>query len=100
MANIRVFICQEDLIGEKHLPLDVLANEATSGRNGIEVGMTVREMEKQLILKTLAAHEGNRTSAADVLGIRARTLRNKLHEYGLAGIYRKGGGSDADEGEE
>ena len=94
-----VVICQDNAIEEKHLPLDILANEATSERSGIEVGMTVREMEKQLILKTLEAHDGNRTSAADVLGISARTLRNKLHEYGLAGIYRKGGGAEGEDEE-
>jgi len=97
-----IVICQEDQISEKHLPLDILANETASGRGGggIEVGTTVREMEKQLILKTLEAHDGNRTSAADVLGISARTLRNKLHEYGLAGIYRKGGSAGSEDDEE
>lgn len=95
-----IVICQEDWISEKHLPLDILANETTSGRGGIEVGTTVREMEKQLILKTLEAHDGNRTSAADILGISARTLRNKLHEYGLAGIYRKGGSNGSEDDDE
>ena len=49
----------------------------------IEVGSTIHEAERKLILKTLEAQGGNRTKAAEVLGISARTLRNKLHEYGL-----------------
>ncbi|MEW5876148.1 MAG: helix-turn-helix domain-containing protein, partial [Candidatus Zixiibacteriota bacterium] len=52
---------------------------------GIEPGMSIHEMEKQLILATLETEGGNQTRAADKLGISSRTLRNKLHEYGLRG---------------
>jgi DNA-binding NtrC family response regulator len=45
--------------------------------------MTVHEAEKILILKTLEDQGGNRTRAAEKLGINPRTLRNKLHEYGV-----------------
>ena len=87
-----VVICQEPQIRENHLPLDILTGEPRTGGSteGVSVGTTVREMEKRLILKTLEANDGNRTNAADLLGISSRTLRNKLHEYGMAGIYRKG----------
>ena len=50
----------------------------------IRSGMTVHEMEKNLILETLKATGDNRTQAAKLLGISIRTLRNKLHEYGYA----------------
>ena len=49
----------------------------------IEVGSTIYEAERKLILKTLKAQGGNRSKAAEILGISTRTLRNKLHEYGL-----------------
>jgi len=49
----------------------------------IKAGMTVHEMEQQLILATLNATGNNRTQAAKLLGISIRTLRNKLHEYKL-----------------
>ncbi|MEC7785560.1 MAG: helix-turn-helix domain-containing protein, partial [Nitrospinota bacterium] len=39
-------------------------------------------MEKELILQTLEEVNGNKTKAADSLGISIRTLRNKLNEYG------------------
>jgi two-component system response regulator FlrC len=42
---------------------------------------TIWEMERELILKTLERHDGNRTHAARTLGISIRTLRNKLREY-------------------
>lgn len=43
--------------------------------------MPLREMEKKMINQALEEHRGNRTHAAEVLGISVRTLRNKLHEY-------------------
>lgn len=44
--------------------------------------LTLSEMEKDMILKTLDDVGGNRTKAARILGISVRTLRNKLKEYG------------------
>lgn len=46
-----------------------------------EVGMPLKEMEKQLILRTLEQTGGNRTKAAQILGITRQTLINKLREY-------------------
>jgi len=50
------------------------------------VGQTVAEVEQQLIIDTLSHCFGNRTHAANILGISIRTLRNKLKEYSEAGI--------------
>ncbi len=50
------------------------------------VGRTVAEVERELILDTLGHCLGNRTQAARILGISIRTLRNKLKEYGDAGV--------------
>lgn len=52
----------------------------TSGPTHAPTG-TIWEMERDLILRTLEAHNSNRTHAARTLGISIRTLRNKLHEY-------------------
>jgi len=52
----------------------------TSGPTHAPTG-TIWEMERDLILRTLEAHKGNRTHAAKTLGISIRTLRNKLREY-------------------
>ncbi len=43
--------------------------------------MSIPEMEKRLILKTLKQTRNNRTEAARILGVSTRTLRNKLHQY-------------------
>jgi len=50
------------------------------------VGQTVAAVEQQLIIDTLSHCLGNRTHAANILGISIRTLRNKLKEYSDAGI--------------
>ncbi len=47
----------------------------------VEVGTTVDEAERQLILKTLGATHNNKTKAAEILGISSKTLQNKLKEY-------------------
>ena len=51
--------------------------------------MTVHEMERRLIMKTLESCQGNRTEAAGTLGISTRTLRNKLHEYGEMKAFKE-----------
>ena len=48
------------------------------------VGRSMESVEKELILNTLDHCLGNRTHAANILGISIRTLRNKLKEYGLS----------------
>jgi two-component system response regulator FlrC len=52
----------------------------------LQSGITIAEMERQLIFKTLGDTRQNRTQAAKILGISIRTLRNKLHEYNREGI--------------
>uniref|UniRef100_UPI0035C6C10D helix-turn-helix domain-containing protein n=1 Tax=Marinobacter sp. TaxID=50741 RepID=UPI0035C6C10D len=47
---------------------------------------TVADVERDLILDTLDHCLGNRTHAANILGISIRTLRNKLNEYVDAGV--------------
>ncbi len=50
------------------------------------VGQTVASVERDLILRTLGRHGGNRTSASAILGISVRTMRNKLREFAAAGF--------------
>jgi DNA-binding NtrC family response regulator len=50
------------------------------------VGRRLADVERELILETLAACGANRTRTARVLGISIRTLRNRLNEYARAGI--------------
>ena len=50
------------------------------------VGKTVAEVERELIIDTLEHCLGNRTHAANILGISIRTLRNKLKQYNAQGV--------------
>ena len=70
--------------GETLLPEDLILDigpKDMSATVSPAAGMTVREMEKQLITNTLQSVNDNRTHAAKMLGISIRTLRNKLNEY-------------------
>jgi DNA-binding NtrC family response regulator len=58
---------------------------ATIATRGL-VGRTVADVERDLILDTLDHCLGNRTHAANILGISIRTLRNKLREYSSSGL--------------
>ncbi|HYB09169.1 MAG TPA: sigma 54-interacting transcriptional regulator, partial [Alphaproteobacteria bacterium] len=50
------------------------------------VGRTVADVERDLIIETVSHCLGNRTHAANILGISIRTLRNKLKQYSEEGI--------------
>jgi two-component system response regulator HydG len=53
--------------------------------SGLQTGITLREMEKILIEKTLTDNNSNRTHAARILGITRKTLLAKIREYGIEG---------------
>ncbi len=84
-----VIVCEGSVIEPRHLPpnfgssgLKVSSSDGAGIR--LEVGTTVEQAEKMLILKTLAATNNNKTRAAEILGISLKTLHNKLKEYGTA----------------
>lgn len=81
-----VVLTTGDSISEDDLPSYLALGElAQHSPASIEGEMTIAEMEKVAIINMLEKYGGNRTKAAEVLGISSRTLRNKLHEYGLMG---------------
>ncbi|NIA69487.1 sigma-54-dependent Fis family transcriptional regulator [Pelagibius litoralis] len=61
-------------------------DETAAGDVKVLVGRTVADVEKDLILDTLQHCLGNRTHAANILGISIRTLRNKLKLYSQDGV--------------
>lgn len=85
-----VILCTEGYLESRLLPPgfgtryirpsnDHLANSVM-----LDVGTTVDEAERVLILKTLESTTNNKTRAAEILGISLKTLHNKLKEYGSA----------------
>lgn len=77
-------LANEKTIRVAHLE-GILLGESLSAKAEAHImpGVTVAEVEKQLIIKTLQHTHNNRTQAAHLLGISIRTLRNKLNAYKL-----------------
>ncbi len=50
--------------------------------SGIEAGQSIEDVEKELIRLTLEKVDGNKSAAAQMLGISTKTLYNRLHAYG------------------
>ncbi len=83
------------LISETQITPPSSCSGIESPELGFSAGVTMREMERQLICKTLEGTGGNRTQAAKCLGISLRTLRNKLNEFGLQDRQAKSAHSHA-----
>ena len=85
----RAFIaCDGDVITAKVLPgtSPVAPVASWSGDADVvtaPIGLPLREVEKQFVLRTLAAENNNKTRAADRLGISTKTLHNMLQRWGL-----------------
>jgi len=79
----RAFLmCMEGKILPEHLGLVQMPPSSQQQGSNIQTGMSIRDMERALIEQTLEHVKGNRTEAANLLGISIRTLRNKLKDYG------------------
>ena len=79
-------LARGDLIEPAHLPVfgpAPAAPPAGAPANGVTIapGMTVDEAEQKLIIATLDSAGGNKTRAAEMLGISLKTLHNKLNRF-------------------
>jgi DNA-binding NtrC family response regulator len=85
----RAFIaCEGDVITAKVLPgtspvAPVASWSGDADMLTAPIGLPLREVEKQFVLRTLAAESNNKTRAADRLGISTKTLHNMLQRWGL-----------------
>ncbi len=71
-----VLIAREDRIGVDDFMMETNAIESS------ESGSSIKNMEMDMIMKTLEDTNGNKTKAAKLLGVSVRTIRNKLNGYG------------------
>jgi two-component system response regulator HydG len=80
-----VVVARGEVISPVDLPPQIQALSTGPEDPGIHfpLGLSLPEAEKALILKTLEDTGGNRSRAAEILGINRRTLQNKLKEYGI-----------------
>jgi transcriptional regulator with PAS, ATPase and Fis domain len=90
-GNIRELqnICERlQILAEGHtimpgdLPENIVNLEAKVTANDYDATVTLYDLEKHYIIKALNYFDGNKTQAANALGITIKTLYNKLHEYG------------------
>ena len=79
-----VALTQESEIGASALDgFDWAAAPAPVDSSLIRPGVSLGEMERKLVAITLEATGGNRSRAAELLGVSLRTVRNKVRSYGL-----------------
>ena len=72
-------------IGPHELPPELESGSQEAA--GFSVGMAMDEIERNAILETLRSTGGNRSRAAEILGIGLRTLQRKLKDYREAGLF-------------
>ena len=80
-----VIMARGEMISPMEFPenLKELDVELKEPSLNLSAGRSLKEVEKEMILRTLDETGGNRTHAADILGISRRTLQLKLKEYGI-----------------
>ena len=87
-----VVLCRGEKIGARDLPRQIAVGVRAGGQTGNLVpslarnDLTVKEAEKQLIVRALKETDGNRTLAAKKIGMSRRTFHRKLHAYHLEGF--------------
>ena len=80
-----VIMARGDLISQGELPDAIrgLEGEMEEAEIDLSPGRSLKEVERDMILRTLEDTGGNRTRTAEILGISRRTLQLKLKEYGV-----------------
>ena len=83
-------IAPDRVIGTDDLPPSVCGSAAPLERQEL-AGLTLEEVERELLRQTLEQFGGNRTHAAKALGIGVRTLQRKIQNYNLEIASRRRG---------
>jgi DNA-binding NtrC family response regulator len=83
-----VVLCRGEKISARDLPPSVRTGGGSSDTSRVLArnDLTVKEAEKQLIIRALKETKGNRTMAAKKIGMSRRTFHRKLHTYHLEGF--------------
>ncbi|MEA2693059.1 MAG: hypothetical protein QOJ16_2446 [Acidobacteriota bacterium] len=77
----RAFIMAEEEISPRCLPREVGGDSGTLRSLHFQVGTSISEVERRLIMATLDMHGGNKRKTADILGVSLKTLYNRLNTY-------------------
>jgi DNA-binding NtrC family response regulator len=77
----RAFIMADQEITPRCLPREVGGDAGSVRSLNFQVGTSIEEVERRLIMATLEAYGGNKRKTADVLGVSLKTLYNRLNTY-------------------
>ncbi|MGO8763978.1 MAG: sigma-54-dependent transcriptional regulator [Limisphaerales bacterium] len=81
-----VVLCRGERISVRDLPRQISIGAKNETQMLQQNDLTVKEVEKQLIMRALKENDGNRTLAAKKIGMSRRTFHRKLHTYHLEGF--------------
>ena len=85
-------VCRGGLVKVADLPLagdeDEMQQPAAGAEQPAPNASTLRDMERQILLRTLALADGNQSQAARILGLHESTLRFRLRRAGIAATKR------------
>jgi len=81
MIERAIVTTRSDILTDADFPVDLAVDGIDSVESGLRIPMKLEEGNKYLILKTLEKFNGNKTRAAEALGVSSRTIRNKLAEW-------------------
>ena len=77
----RAFIMADQEITPRSLPREVGGDSGSLRSLHFQVGTSIEEVERRLIMATLEAYGGNKRKTADILGVSLKTLYNRLNTY-------------------
>lgn len=79
-----VISCSGDILEMEHLPRRIAMHRHKDVTVTIRIGMSIAEVEKEMIIRTLDHANNNRTMASELLGISRRSLYNKMEKYSIS----------------
>ena len=78
-----VLVCEGEVVMPEHLPPRFRSERVVAPAITFEVGTSLHEVEREMIVRTLAATRNNRKRAAELLGISRRAFYNKLRKHAI-----------------
>jgi len=78
-----VLVCEGEVLLPDHLPPRFRPGKRVPTKVSFEIGTPLEEVEREMVIRALAATENSRKRAADLLGISRRALYNKLQKHNI-----------------
>jgi transcriptional regulator with PAS, ATPase and Fis domain len=78
-----VLVCEGEVITSGHLPPRLRSGRPNEPTVSFRVGTPLEQVEREMIVRTLASTDNNRKRAAELLGISRRAFYNRLRKHGI-----------------